>query len=171
MSLDRCWRLFVLHTGIFQLIRPFSTSACMCMFEMLSKMIRTEKLFRLVALSVFVTKIQMLSALFPIWRIFELLAAISTGVGCGWSWGSRVKGRARISQNRTGPGKLADVQRILVPLGLILVFESIRAKLTAVLLFRFMSASRIISLYYVGEVAVGMSRQELTEALHRCRIS
>jgi hypothetical protein len=56
----------LLHTCIFQHVRPLSTSACVTMLQMLPKMICSEELFGVVALSDFMCFGQMLNSHIPI---------------------------------------------------------------------------------------------------------
>jgi len=72
---------FVLHTRIFQHVCPLAARARMTVLQMLTKVIRPEKLLGLVALAELVLLTQVLRPDVPIGRIIgELLAAIATYV-------------------------------------------------------------------------------------------
>lgn len=75
----------------------------MTVLQMLSKMIGTEKLFCLVALTEFVHVIEMVCAGFPDGRVGEFLAAVAADV-CVGSGGGGVEGGLRAQEGGAGPG-------------------------------------------------------------------
>ena len=106
---DRLRKRLVLHTGVFQHIRPLPACASVAVFQMLSEMISPEELFRVIALSKFVHFLQMSYPDFPILiscysdgrarhrrgryaRAREVLATISARVGLVWPCRRVMKG-------------------------------------------------------------------------------
>ena len=105
------------------------------MLQVLSEMICTEELFRLVALAKLMGVIKMLCSRIPVRRVGKLFAAEATKVGCSWSGVIGMKRSVDASERSARPRMSSQMQRILMALSLIFVFEPIRAILTDVLLF------------------------------------
>jgi len=62
----------------------------MAMLEMLTEVIRSEKLLCLIAFAVLVYNIKMISSDIPVWWVGELVATESTNVGCATRMGCLV---------------------------------------------------------------------------------
>ena len=107
------------------------------MLQMLAEVVGAEKLFGLIALAKLMLLTQMLGSHIPVWWIRKFLATVSAhiarrrmdvrGVECGRN---PTKGCAR-------PRMLAQMQRVLMTLGLVFIFESIWTVSTLVLLLHF----------------------------------
>jgi hypothetical protein len=97
----------------------------MTVFQMLSEVIGAEELLGLIAFPEFVPDIQVLRTSIPVRRIGEFVATIATDiVRCTACRGS-VKGRTHTRESGTRPRMEAQMEGVLVPFRLILVFESI----------------------------------------------
>ena len=82
LVIARLWWCLLFHASIFQNIGPFPASPGMAMLQVLSKMIRTEKLLCIVALPKLVHTRQMLKTAVPIglWEVGKLIATITARV-------------------------------------------------------------------------------------------
>lgn len=109
----------------------------MTVFQVLAEVICAVELFGLIALAEFVDLGQMLGPGFPVCGVGEFLTTVAANVcrrgmpvgGVERCWdASDLEGRA-------GPRVSTEMQRVLVPLGLVLVLEAIRTVLALVLLF------------------------------------
>ena len=138
-------RFFAQANGL-EHVGPFPTLAGMAVFEMLSEMIGSVEFFGLVALAKLVHVGEVVDASVPIrlWAVRKFLSTEAAGV-CQRAVGSlrrRVGGRVECGfVTRNGgarPRVPSKMQRVLVSLGFILVFEAIVAVLTGVLLLHLM---------------------------------
>lgn len=128
------------------------------MLQMLAEMIGTKEFLGLVAFTEFMYTVEMCTTCLPIrsWLVGKLCATVAASIECcerGGRWrrlrlGSTVVGRwyviGRVEraikaavEGCTRPGVFTQVQRVLMALGLVLIFEPIRAIHARVLLFRF----------------------------------
>jgi hypothetical protein len=127
------WWWLILHTSILEHVRPFPTRAGMAMFQVLSKMICAEELLGMIAFAKFVHVIQMLGPHLPIRGKWELLPAITAYIGCTRMGLGGVEGRLYTCKRSARPRMTPEMERILVPFGLVLILETIRAELASVL--------------------------------------
>lgn len=76
-------RRLILHTSILEQIRPLPTRPRMRVFQMLTKVIRTEELLRLIALAKLMDMVQMFGSHVPLWDwvVGEFVAAVAAHVG------------------------------------------------------------------------------------------
>jgi hypothetical protein len=118
----------------------------MAMLQMLSKVIGAEKLLGLIALSKFVHVIQMLAAGVPIGRQWEFFTAISANIGhARMSWRG-VESGLDACKRSARPRMTSQVERVLVSLGLVLIFEAIGTELAGVLLLELVDAAVPVSM-------------------------
>ena len=118
----------------------------MTMLQMLTKMIGTKEFLGLVAFTKFVYTIQMRTACFPVrsWLVGKLQATVAASIECcqrggrrrwlwlgrtvvgGWYVGGRIE-RAIEAAVESGarPRVFPEVERVLVTLGFIFIFEPI----------------------------------------------
>lgn len=80
--IPRLRRNLVLHTSIFQNVRPLPTSTSMGMLQMLTEMIRTEEFLRIIALAKLMNGGEVVESRIPVWtrEVREFLAAIAACV-------------------------------------------------------------------------------------------
>jgi len=69
-------RRFILHASILKHVRPLPTGPSMAVLEVLTKVVSTVELLRLVALAKFVDMIKVLGSKIPLRRIGELFTAV-----------------------------------------------------------------------------------------------
>lgn len=126
----------------------------MAVLQMLPEMVRPVELLRRIALPELVDVLEMPDALIPIllrrvsWRpavlclpaAHELLPAIPARIRLARPVGALVERAVVAGQGGTGPAVAADMEGVLVPLGLVLVLEAISAKATLILFFSFVCA-------------------------------
>lgn len=146
----RHWEWLILHTCVLEHVRPLPARACVAVLEMLSEVVCTEKLLRVVALAEFVQIDQMLDPGLPValrWHFAllpiaknphsvprELIATVAAGVGVfGRGWRD-VKCIYVPRECGAGPGMAAQVERVLVPLCFVFVLEAVLAICAFVLL-------------------------------------
>lgn len=77
---DFLWWRLVLHASIFQHVGPLPARSRMTVFQVLPKVVGSEELLGLVTFAELVHVIQVSSAGFPIWRVWELFSAVPTHV-------------------------------------------------------------------------------------------
>lgn len=128
------WWWLVSHTGVLQHVSPFAASPSMAVFQMLPEVVCTEEFLGLVTLSELMHMVQVFRARFPIGRIGEFFSTVAAYVSCSWSsWGG-MKGGRDTGQGSTRPRMSAEMQRVLMTFGLVLVLETVWTVLTDVLL-------------------------------------
>lgn len=123
------------------------------MFEMLSEVVRAEKLLRVITFAELVHRCEMLESTIPVGlrEVGELLATVSTGVvrrtraGLIRRGRGRVKGCLVVREGRAGPRMASQMQGILMSLCFILVFETVVAIQTRVLFLHFMCPESNVS--------------------------
>jgi hypothetical protein len=126
-------RRFVFHTHGFEHVGPLSAVASMTMLQVLAEMVGSEELLGLVALAKLVNGVDVFCARVPFRRVGELCSTVAARV-------SAVLRRRLVvdcldaEQGGTGPGVTAEVQRVLVSFGLVLVLEPVRTVEARVLL-------------------------------------
>lgn len=114
----------------------------MAVLEMLPEVIGAVELLRLVALAELVHVVQVLGAQVPVGGVVgELVAAVAAYVGGSGVHGRGVEGGVDAGECGAGPGVATEMERVLVALSLVFVFEAIGAVLACVLLFGLMSAA------------------------------
>jgi hypothetical protein len=118
----------------------------MAVLQMLSKVIGAEKLLGLIAFSELVHVIQMLAAGVPVGRQGEFFTAISADIGHARMSRRGVESRLDACKRRARPRMTSQVERVLVSLGLVLVFEAIGTELASVLLLELVDAAVPVSM-------------------------
>lgn len=75
-------RGFFFHAGVLQDVRPFPAGTGVAVFQMLSEMVGTEELLRVVTLSKLVHSSEMFESSVPVWlgEVGELFTAITARV-------------------------------------------------------------------------------------------
>ena len=138
-SSPRRRRLFLHHTGVFEHVCPLPASACVAVFEVLAEVVGPVELLARVALAELVHVLKMPDAIFPflIRRADsalalpgpgEFLPAVSANVSFAGP-GSAIVERPLIArQRRARPTVPPNMERILVPLGFVLVLEAVSAE-------------------------------------------
>lgn len=127
-------RRLIFHTCILKHVRPFATRPRVTMLQVLSKMVGSEEFLGQIAFAEFVLVIEVLRAHVPFGWIRELFSTESADV-------SRVLRRRGVKRGlnarkcRARPRMFSEMQRVLVPLRLILVLETIGTILARILLF------------------------------------
>ena len=130
----------------------------MTVLQVLSEVIGSKELFRLIALAKFMYILKMLSAFIPIrsWIVGKLLATIAASIKgceriqgglsmglarasiCRWNGGGGVKSGVVVAlESGARPGMTTEVEGVLVTLSLVLILEAITTERTLVLFFRF----------------------------------
>lgn len=116
----------------------------MAVLEVLAEVVGAKELLGQVALAELVGVVEVFGARVPVRPrlVAELLAAVAADVD-GGDRGRAVEGRFRGEQGGAGPRVAAQVEGVLVPLGFVLVLESVRAVEAAVLFLGFMSPVKL----------------------------
>ena len=117
------------------------------MFQMLAEVVGTEEFLGLIAFPEFMNLGKMTAACFPVWlrEILEFNSAVPTNLSVGNGVrgselavrvvGEDGSGRVKssfviVGQRCTGPGVLAEMKRILMPFGFVLILEFVVAPST-----------------------------------------
>ena len=108
----------------------------MAVLQMLPEVIGAEEFLRLVTLPELVYVVQVLGPNVPLWRVGELLSAITAGIDVAFA-GRCVIGGLNTRQDGAGPGVFAEMKGILVAFCFVLVFEPVGAVGAGVLLLSF----------------------------------
>jgi len=137
----------------------------MAVFQVLSEVIGAEEFFCLVALAKLVQVIEVLGPCLPISRVGELVAAVPAYVGDGWACRGGVECGLDAGEGSTGPRVSTQMQRILVPLGFIFVFEAIRAVRACVLLLELVDSQLILAVKLFGFLGAAFADKEALDAL------
>ena len=109
----------------------------MGVLKMLAEVVGAEELFRLIALAEFMLLTQMLGSDVPVWRIREFLAAVSAHIVSRRVDVRRVECGRNPTKCCARPRMLPQMQRILMTLGFVFIFESVWTVSTLVLLLHF----------------------------------
>lgn len=130
------------------------------MLQVLSEMVGAEKLLAAVALAELVCCLEMAHTLLPILIVgvarntvhpelavaLKVFAAVSAGIKLATASLVLVESLGVVVQGLAAPAMSADVQTVLVALGLILVLEAVATVQALILLFSFMSTVRGLAL-------------------------
>lgn len=135
------WRL-VSHAGVLQHVGPLSAGTSVTVLQVLSEMVCTEEFLCLVAFTKFVHMVQMLRSCVPICGIRKLFATVATNVCCRCTRRGWVKSSADASERRARPRMSPQMQRVLVALGFVFVFKSVRTILADILLLLFVETNQ-----------------------------
>jgi len=106
----------------------------MTVFQVLSEVVCTEKLLGLVTFSKLMHVVQMFRACFPVGGVAEFFSTVAAYVSCSRLRWRRVESSVDPSKGSTRPRMSAEMQRILMTFGLVLVLKTVWTVLTNVLL-------------------------------------
>lgn len=117
----------------------------MAVLEVLAEMIGSVELLARVALAEFVHILEMANTVVPVLFLFpapgKLLTAVSTNIRLTEPCGAVMKRAFVRGQGRAGPAVTPDMERILMPLGFVLVLEPVAAECAAVLFLGLMHSN------------------------------
>lgn len=136
----------------------------MAVLQMLPEMVRPEKLFGVVALSKLMHLLQVHDPDLPVLLCCyrnsvtarggrgdtgpqELVPTVPAGICLVGTGGRIMKCRSVARQRSARPGMAAKVKRILVPLGLVLIFKTVPTIRTLVLLFLLVGTKYRVRVY------------------------
>lgn len=152
--------VFLHHACVFQHVGPLAARPGVAVLQMLAEVVCPVKLLGRVALSELVHVLQMPDPLVPVMFCGvprydaaaegtvpgtaagpgELVAAVAARIGLARAVRRVVKSAIVARKRRTRPRVAADVQRVLVALGFVLVLEAVAAEQAFVLLLSFVGA-------------------------------
>lgn len=126
----------------------------MAVLEVLAEMIGSVELLARIALAEFVHILEMANTVVPVLFLFpapgKLLTAVSTNIRLTESCGAVMKSAFVPGQGRAGPAVPPDMERVLMPLGFVLVLEPVAAECTAVLFLGLMRSQFRLGLKLFG---------------------
>jgi hypothetical protein len=111
--------------------------------QVLSEMIRSEELLRLVAFAKLVRVVEMLVSFIPVGRIGELLSTIPANISDSGVDAGRVEGGVRAFERSTRPGMAPKMERVLVTFSFILVLEPVPTESACVLLLGLVKSAKV----------------------------
>lgn len=144
--------LFLNHAGVFEHVCPLPTGAGVAVLEVLAEVVGTVELLARVALAKLVHVLEMTDPVLPVLVADansglglpgsgKLIPAVPANVGFAGPCGAVVERPLIASQRRTRPAVPPNVEGILVPFSLILVFEAVSAKRALVLFLGLVSSA------------------------------